>query len=156
MKPLALLLLLATTAVAGCATNGEFGFAGHPLDCAIGVGHSDCAPGTPGHARFAREGSTGLRDAAAILSTARPPTVAAAQVGYRPTLASSGCERGHWVRSVADRGGVVVLEDGSVWLVSPLDKITTMLWLPVTNVLACDDKLVNLDNGETVQARRAR
>ena len=54
LRPIALiaLTLAAPLALAGCATNGELGFAGHPLDCAIGVAHSDCAPGTPGANRY--------------------------------------------------------------------------------------------------------
>jgi hypothetical protein len=42
--------------VSGCATNGELGFAGHPLDCAVGIPHSDCAYGTPGAHRYAGSG----------------------------------------------------------------------------------------------------
>lgn len=36
--------------LAGCsATPGDPGFANHPLDCSIGVRHSDCQPGTAGY-----------------------------------------------------------------------------------------------------------
>lgn len=66
------------------------------------------------------------------------------------------CERGHWVQSTADNGGVVVLEDGSVWVIALIDKIMTMLWLPTDTVLACPDRLIKTDNGETVGARRVR
>lgn len=58
--------------LAGCATNGEIGFAGHPLDCAVGVGHSDCAPGTPGFNRYAREGNTVFQDTLAIFGATQP------------------------------------------------------------------------------------
>lgn len=74
--------------VTGCATNGELEFAGHPLDCAMGVGHSDCAPGTPGAARYARQGSTATQDSLAILSAA-PAYYSAPQLQRLPVTCTS-------------------------------------------------------------------
>jgi hypothetical protein len=48
--------------------------------------------------------------------------------------AYTGSGSGHWVRSTADDGAIVILEDGSMWDVNPLDRINTSLWLPVSNV----------------------
>ena len=48
--------------LSGCATNGEIGFAHHPADCAMGVGHSDCLPGAAGYARYQSEGNTVSRE----------------------------------------------------------------------------------------------
>ena len=67
-----------------------------------------------------------------------------------------GCESGHWITSVNRDGEVVILEDGSVWLVDPIDQIDSMLWLPTSDIVACYDKLINTDDGETVSARRIR
>lgn len=53
--------------LAACATNGELGFAGHPADCAMGIGHSDCAPGTPGAERYALQGPTVFQDSLATV-----------------------------------------------------------------------------------------
>ncbi len=66
------------------------------------------------------------------------------------------CEDGHWVKSVSSDGEIVVLEDGSVWQVDGVDAIYSALWLPTTNIVACDDKLINTDDGETVEATRIR
>ena len=66
------------------------------------------------------------------------------------------CESGHWVSSVSDDGGVVILEDGSVWLVNAVDQIDTALWLPTTEITACPDKLINTEDGEVAVARRVR
>lgn len=41
MKTAGCLILLANLALSGCAN--------HPLDCAIGINHSDCLPGTAGY-----------------------------------------------------------------------------------------------------------
>jgi hypothetical protein len=68
--------------------------------------------------------------------------------------ASAGCEDGHWIKSVSSDGEIVVLEDGSVWQVDSADAIDSALWLPITNIVACDDKLINTDDGETVEAVR--
>jgi len=50
----------------------------------------------------------------------------------------------------------VILEDGSVWEIDEVDRIDTRLWLPTTNITACDDKLINIDDKEVVDAKRLR
>ncbi len=67
-----------------------------------------------------------------------------------------GCDDGHWVESVSSDGAIVKLEDGSVWEVDAVDAIDSALWLPVTDIIACDDKLINTDDNESVSARRIR
>lgn len=58
--------------------------------------------------------------------------------------------------SVTSDGQIVKLEDGSIWEVDLVDAIDSMLWLPTTDIIACDDKLINTDDNETVSARRIR
>jgi hypothetical protein len=41
MRQMPLIFMFASILMGGCA--------GHSTDCAMGVGHSDCAPGTAGH-----------------------------------------------------------------------------------------------------------
>jgi hypothetical protein len=67
---------------------------------------------------------------------------------------SSGCESGHWVESVSDDGQIVELEDASIWEVDAVDAIDSALWLPTTDIVVCDDKLINTDDNETVSATR--
>lgn len=69
---------------------------------------------------------------------------------------SSGCESGHWVDSVSNDGQIVKLEDGSIWEVDAADSIDSSLWLPITDIIACDDKLINTEDNETVSATRIR
>ena len=69
---------------------------------------------------------------------------------------SSGCESGHWVDSVSNDGQIVRLEDGSIWEVDAVDAIDSSLWLPTTDIVACDDKLINTEDNETVSATRIR
>lgn len=69
---------------------------------------------------------------------------------------SSGCESGHWVDSVSNDGQIVKLEDGSIWEVDAVDAIDSALWLPTTDIVACDDKLINTEDNETVSATRIR
>ena len=64
------------------------------------------------------------------------------------------CATGHWVQSVSGDGQIVRLEDGSAWQVNSVDAVTTALWLPTTDVIACDDRLINTDNNEAVGAMR--
>lgn len=66
------------------------------------------------------------------------------------------CEGGHWIESVSSDGRVITLEDGSVWEVDPIDRIDSMLWLPVSDIVACDDKLINTNDDEAVDVVRIR
>jgi hypothetical protein len=70
--------------------------------------------------------------------------------------AHAACEDGHWITEVMNDGAVIELEDGSLWLVDEIDQISTMLWLPVTNIVACDGMLINTDDGEKVGAHKIR
>ena len=69
---------------------------------------------------------------------------------------SLGCESGHWVDSVSNNGQIVKLEDGSIWEVDSVDAIDSSLWLPTTDIIVCDDKLINTEDNETVSATRIR
>jgi len=66
------------------------------------------------------------------------------------------CESGHWVKSVQDDGKIVILEDGSVWEIDDGDTADTATWLPQTEIVICDDKLINTDDDETVDAKKIR
>ena len=68
----------------------------------------------------------------------------------------SGCESGHWIQEVLSGGEIIILEDGSVWRVDGVDTIDSSLWLPISNIIACDDKLINTDDNESVDAIRIR
>lgn len=61
-------------------------------------------------------------------------------------LGSVGCRR----------RGIIVLNDGTIWEVSSIDKINSALWLPMTEIVVCDDKLINVDDNETVEATRIK
>lgn len=66
------------------------------------------------------------------------------------------CEVGHWVSTVTSDGSIVKLEDGSIWEIDLLDRIDTMLWLVTEEVLVCGGRLINTDNGQSVNARRLK
>jgi len=70
---------------------------------------------------------------------------------------SSGCEDGHWISSVSGGGEIIMLEDGSVWQVDSIDTIDTSLWLPIENIIVCDEiTMINTDNGEKVGVTRLK
>lgn len=66
------------------------------------------------------------------------------------------CEGGHSVRSVQGDGKIVILEDGSVWEVDDGDTADTATWTSGTEIVVCDDKLINTDDDETVDATKIR
>ena len=71
-------------------------------------------------------------------------------------FAHADCEDGHWVKSVSSDGAIVILEDGSVWEIDSADQVDTALWLPMTNIVACDDKLIDTDDNEIAGATRIK
>lgn len=89
-------------------------------------------------------------------SDSRKQYVGKAPAPRRWRYSSSGCESGHWVDSVSNDGQIVKLEDGSIWAVDAIDAIDSSLWLPTTDIVACDDKLINTEDNETVPATRIR
>ena len=62
------------------------------------------------------------------------------------------CENGHWIKNNIDRGRFIELENGSVWKINPIDRVTTSIWLPTTEITICDNMLVNTQDHEAVSA----
>lgn len=67
---------------------------------------------------------------------------------------------GHWVSKKIDSGKYIKLEDGSLWEISPLDKINTILWLTLDDITVIESDnllypyiLVNTDDDETAEAK---
>jgi hypothetical protein len=82
--------------------------------------------------------------------------VAVATLVLAAGTARADCEDGHWIQSVSSDGAIVILEDGSVWEINPSDQVDTALWLPITNIVACDDKLIDTDDNEIAEATRIK
>ena len=70
--------------------------------------------------------------------------------------AFAACEDGHWVDSVTDNGEIVILEDHSIWQVDAGDQVDTQLWLPTTEIVACDGMLINTEDNEKAYATRIK
>ena len=68
------------------------------------------------------------------------------------THPASACEDGHWIDHVLNDGAVIVLEDGSVWLVASVDRADSALWLPISEIVACETMLINTDDNEKAHA----
>src|SRR5205085_2528694 len=74
----------------------------------------------------------------------------------RETRRFAACEDGHWIESITSDGKIIKLEDGSVWQVDDVDAVDSSLWLPASEIIACDDKLISTDDKEKVSASRLR
>ena len=82
--------------------------------------------------------------------------VAVAMLAQLSRANSQTCEDGHWIESVLDNGRLIRLEDGSLWQVNAIDTITSSIWLPISNIIICGNRLINEDDNEAVGARRIR
>jgi len=69
---------------------------------------------------------------------------------------------GHWIQKNVDSGSYIILEDGSLWKIEPLDKIDAMLWLPISDITVLESSngspgfdylLINTDDGEKAHAK---
>ena len=74
----------------------------------------------------------------------------------------SGAGSGHWIEENVDSGTILILEDGSLWQIDPIDKIDAMLWLLITDITVVassdgssgyDYLLINTDDGEKAHAK---
>jgi hypothetical protein len=86
-------------------------------------------------------------EAEAKAISSRPGEVPTADT-RRPRVGD--CESGHWIEAVEGDGKIIKLEDGSLWEVNDVDTVTTSIWLPVSEVIVCDGKMVNVDDDESV------
>jgi hypothetical protein len=61
---------------------------------------------------------------------------------------------GSSVAAKSDDGSIIVLDDGSIWIVASYDQSTSSVWVDATSITVNDsgDKLVNTDDQETVDA----
>jgi hypothetical protein len=51
---------------------------------------------------------------------------------------------------ISANGDIIELDDGTEWEVSPRDQATVLSWSEGDDVLVCDDKIINKDDGETI------
>ena len=73
-----------------------------------------------------------------------------------------GGSSGHWIQENIDSGSMIILEDGSIWQIDPMDKIEAMLWLPISNITVVisnnvspgyDYLIINTYDGEKAHAK---
>lgn len=77
-------------------------------------------------------------------------------------LVYEGGSSGHWIKENIDRGTFILLEDGSLWEIDPLDKIDASLWLKIENItittsnkggVGYDYLLINTDDKAKAHAK---
>ena len=74
----------------------------------------------------------------------------------------AGVGGGHWIQKNVDSGTYMILEDGSLWEIGPLNKVDAMLWLPISSITVVESSdgspgydylLINTDDGEKAHAK---
>jgi hypothetical protein len=87
------------------------------------------------------------------------PPAASAPLTHSPVAPPSSshlagqCESGHWIESVGGDGKIIKLENGSMWEVDDIDTVDTAIWLPITNVVICGTKMLNVDDNESAEVK---
>jgi len=49
-------------------------------------------------------------------------------------IASDGIDYNHWISDKSENGTLILLEDGTVWVVTPTDQVKTSIWLVVDRI----------------------
>jgi hypothetical protein len=74
----------------------------------------------------------------------------------------AGVGGGHWIQKNVESGKYIILEDGSIWEIDPLEKIDSMLWLPISEITVIESSsgspgfnylLINTDDGGEAHAK---
>jgi len=72
----------------------------------------------------------------------------------------TGMGSGHWILENVNGGELIKLEDRSLWEISPIDRIYSMLWLPVSKITVIESQnplypyvLINGSDGKKVEAK---
>ncbi len=118
------------------------------------------------------DGGLWLWSSAGLLTFSAPmqpatPRLPSEHKGYTPPVLRSplapkvyaGVGSGHWIEKVMDNGAYILLEDGSLWEVSLLDRFKAALWLPLDDITVSENiglypyKLINTSQGEVVEAK---
>jgi hypothetical protein len=77
-------------------------------------------------------------------------------------ISYTGIGGGHWISKKSVNGNMITLEDKSLWEVHSIDRIYTMLWLPISNITVLESnspfgkfryELYNTDDGEKALAK---
>jgi hypothetical protein len=94
------------------------------------------------------------KDGVSLTESSKPK--AKTESGY------AGGSSGHWIQENIDSGKLIILEDGSIWEIDPLEQIDAMLWLPISEITVVTSGsgspgyeylLINTDDNEKAHAK---
>ena len=61
------------------------------------------------------------------------------------------------IKSRSPDGAIITLESGSTWEVDSADRADSSLWLPLDDVIMCDDsKMIHKDDSEEVDVTQVQ
>jgi hypothetical protein len=89
----------------------------------------------------------------AIFNTSTGESVTVTYVGDS-SAANAYPGGGSSITAKSDDGSIVVLDDGSIWIVAPYDRATSTPWVDATSITVTNsgDQLVDTDDHEVVDA----
>lgn len=60
----------------------------------------------------------------------------------------------NFISQVLDDGKILVMGDGSIYKIYDYDSYDSNYWLPMTDVEITNSKIINIDDGESVEWER--
>jgi len=103
------------------------------------------------HGLLTPEEARGVSTAEGQAAASAPPADGATQLPS--TSRAETCQSGLSIVSVDSDGMIIRLDDGTLWKVDDVDTVTSALWLPATEVVVCGNKIMDVDDDESVDAR---
>lgn len=70
------------------------------------------------------------------------------------TNSFADCET-DYIKSKTSDGSVIILSNEDAWEIDSIDRINTELWMPMDDVIVCDDdSIIHKEDGEKVGAKK--
>ena len=72
------------------------------------------------------------------------------------TITSAQACETNTIEEVLGDGSIIKLQDGTIYQVNTSDESTASTWTSLTEVVVCDDKIINTEDNESVEVTQLK
>lgn len=72
------------------------------------------------------------------------------------TITSSQACETTTIEEVLGDGSIIKLQDGTIYQVNTGDESTASMWTSLTEVVVCDDKIINTEDNESIEVTQLK